>query len=173
VLGVLGWGADVYSDSGGVWTLQTTLKPSDLTGYYPVGRSVAASGNTVVLGVPSGRGAAYVFSNSGGTWTQQAKLTASDGDTPDLFGTSVAISGGTVLAGAPGAAVSGRAGQGAAYVFSNSGGTWTQQTKLTASDGGRNDQFGGSVAVADSAGVVGAPYGDSLNGAAYVFNGPF
>ena len=173
VLGVLGWGADVYSESSGVWTLQTTLKPSDLAGYYPVGRSVAVSGTTVVLGVPSGQGAAYVFTNNGGTWTQQAKLTASDGDAPDLFGASVAISDHTVLAGAPGATVSGHAGQGAAYVFTNIGGPWTQQAKLTAADGGANDQLGGSVAVSDTAVVAGAPYADSLNGAAYVFNGLF
>jgi parallel beta-helix repeat protein len=171
VLGALGWGADVFSESSGVWTLQTTLKPSDLSGYYPVGRSVAVSGNTVVLGVPAGQGAAYVFTNSGGTWTQQAKLTASDGGAPDLFGTSVAISDGTVLAGAPGATVNGHANNGAAYVFTNSGGTWTQQAKLTASDGGANDQLGGSVAVSGNTVVAGAPYADSLNGAAYVFNG--
>jgi hypothetical protein len=171
VLGVLGWGADVYSDSSGGWTLQTTLKPSDLTGYYPVGWSVAVSGNKAVLGVPTGQGAAYVFTGNGGTWTQQAKLTASDGDAPDLLGTSVAISDGTVLAGAPGATVNGHAGQGAAYVFTSTGVTWTQQAKLTASDGGGNDQLGRSVAVSDNAVIAGAPYGDSLNGAAYVFNG--
>jgi hypothetical protein len=173
VLGVLGWGADVYSENSGAWTLQTTLKPSDLTGYYPVGRSVAISGNTIVLGVPTGPGAAYVFTNVGGTWTQQAKLTASDGDTSDLFGTSVAISDHTVLAGAPGAMLNGHAGQGAAYVFTNSGGPWTQQARLTASDGGANDQLGASVAASGTAVVAGAPYADSLNGAAYVFNGSF
>jgi nucleoside-specific outer membrane channel protein Tsx len=134
---------------------------------------VAISGNTIVLGVPTGPGAAYVFTNVGGTWTQQAKLTASDGDTSDLFGTSVAISDHTVLAGAPGAMLNGHAGQGAAYVFTNSGGPWTQQARLTASDGGANDQLGASVAASGTAVVAGAPYADSLNGAAYVFNGSF
>ena len=35
--------------------------------------------------------------------------------------------------------------QGAAYVFVRNGVTWTEQQKLTASDGAANDQFGYSV----------------------------
>ena len=57
---------------------------------------------------------------------------------------------------------------GAAYVFSRSGGTWTQQAKLTAPNGGPGDNFGISVAIAKSTAVVGAP-GNQGTGAAYVF----
>jgi hypothetical protein len=172
VLGALSWGAYVFTNSGGAWTLQATLKPAGLNG-YPVGQSVAISGDTVVLGVPGGTagGAAYIFTGTGGNWTQQAMLTAADGASPDSFGTSVAISGATVTVGSPGATVSGRAGQGSAYVFTGSGGTWTQQAKVTAADGAGGDQLGYSVAVSGGTVAAGAPYANSLQGAAYGFDG--
>ena len=62
--------------------------------------------------------------------------------------------------------------QGAAYVFEPSGGTWTQQAELTASDGATSDQFGWSVAVSGSTALAGAPshwVGSNRLGAAYVF----
>ena len=58
---------------------------------------------------------------------------------------------------------------GAAYVFTGSGGTWTQQAKLTAADAAANDRFGVSVAVSGSTAVVGAYGKNSNTGAAYVF----
>jgi hypothetical protein len=60
---------------------------------------------------------------------------------------------------------------GAAYVFVGSGTTWTQQAKLTASDGAANDYFGTSVAIYGSTAVVGAPIKpyNSFIGAAYVY----
>jgi uncharacterized protein (DUF2345 family) len=110
-------------------------------------------------------GAAYVFTDSGGTWSQQAKLTASDGASDDAFGVSLALSGSTAIVGAPG----NNSTTGAAYVFARSGTTWSQQIKLTASDGAAGDTFGSSVASAKSTAVVGAPGNNSATGAAYVF----
>ena len=51
--------------------------------------------------------------------------------------------------------------QGAAYVFTRSGTTWTEQQKLTASDGGANDFFGTSVAIDGDTAVAGAPGDDN------------
>ena len=45
---------------------------------------------------------------------------------------------------------------GSAYVFTRTGTTWTEQAKLTASDGAADDQFGSSVAIAGDTIVVGA-----------------
>lgn len=64
--------------------------------------------------------------------------------------------------------------KGAAYVFRDQGGKWTQTTKLTASDGAVGDYFGGSVALTadDSTAVVGAPSAKRSHirtGSAYVF----
>jgi len=58
-------------------------------------------------------------------------------------------------------------------VFVESGGTWSQQAELTASDGAAYDNFGWSVALSSSTVVVGAPHhmvGSNITqGAAYVF----
>ncbi len=146
-------------------------------------------------------GAAYVFVRSGGVWCQQAYLKASNtgggdlfGDPGDLFGNPVAVSGDTVVVGArPEASsatgVNGNQADnsaewaGAAYVFVRSGGVWSQQAYLKASNTGAYDNFG-SVAVSGDTVVVGALYEDSSatgvngnqadnssvdSGAAYVF----
>ena len=151
---------------------QQELQPSD---GYPddlFGFSVAlsAGGDVAIVcaggfyGNP-GPGAAYVFQKRGGGWTQQQKLQAGDGTVDDEFGFRVALNtgGNVALVGAD--AKDG--GQGAAYVFQERGGSWTQQQKLQASDGG---DFGSSVALSASGKValVGARVADG-KGAAYVF----
>jgi hypothetical protein len=101
-----------------------------------LGMSVAlsADGNTALVGGPGDygkTGAAWVFTRSGSTWTQQgSKLTAAGEQGEGQFGSSVALSptGNTALVGGPGDA----AGLGAAWVFTRTGSTWTQQgPKLT------------------------------------------
>ncbi|MGD0302132.1 MAG: hypothetical protein ABSE86_34055 [Bryobacteraceae bacterium] len=146
---------------------QIMLTPSDGAGSARLGQSLAIAGNTAVVGAPSEgglTGAAYVFVLSGTAWSQQAKLTASDGASGDQFGSSVSLFGTTAVIGAPG-----NSGQGAAYVFTTTGFTWSQQAKLTASDGAAGDQFGISVAASGPNVLVGASGSASNQGAAYVF----
>jgi len=61
---------------------------------------------------------------------------------------------------------------GSAYVFTRSAGVWTEQQKLTASDGATEEEFGYSVAVGGDSAVIGAwmdnDNGDE-SGSAYVF----
>jgi nucleoside-specific outer membrane channel protein Tsx len=106
-----------------------------------------------------------VFVSSGSTWSEQAELTAADGAAGDDFGDSVAIAGSTAVVGAP----FHNSDAGAAYVFTQSGSTWSQQAELTAADGAAGDDFGASVAIAGSSAVVGAYGSNSSAGAAYVF----
>ncbi|OPY81652.1 MAG: hypothetical protein A4E65_01103 [Syntrophorhabdus sp. PtaU1.Bin153] len=100
----------------------------------------------------------------------ETRLTASDGVVGDRFGSSVATSGNTIVVGA-----SGDDANGSAYVFKFNGTDWVEETKLTASDGGRaegGDSFGASVAITGNTVVVGAPFHghiDNDHGAAYVF----
>lgn len=94
-----------------------------------------------------------------------ATLAASDPSSADRFGTSVAVAMAngttTVVGGAPEKTVGGNTAQGAAYVFTGSSGTDTQQPRLDCACVGVNFRFGYSVAVAVSGGtttvVVGAP----------------
>ena len=142
--------------------------------------SVALSGDTALVGAllrevdgKNNQGVAYVFVRAGGAWVQQAKLVAADGAADDWFGISVALSGDTALIGARNHDVDGKSAQGAAYVFVRSGTTWTQQAKLTASDGAAGDWFGSKLALSGDTALLGARYHDvgarSNAGAAYVF----
>jgi hypothetical protein len=181
------------------------------------GFSVSITGDTVVVGAPNedsqatgingnqfnelnqGTGAAYVFVRDGTAWSQQAYLKASNTEQSQSLGASVAISGETVVVGAPGdhhptTGVNGEGPpaalglvSGAAYVYTRSGTTWSQQAFFKASNTGLFNRFGTSVAISGDTAVVGAPdensestgvNGDQSNifgsaasksGAAYIF----
>lgn len=122
------------------------------------------------IGAKLNQGSAFIFVRSGSNWIQQAKLTASDGAAGDLFGWSVGISRDYAIVGAAYDTVGGNDRQGSAYVFVRSGTTWTQQAKLTATDGAAGDQFGVSVSIDGDYALVGAWFGEVDNrGYAYVF----
>ena len=145
-------------------------------------------------------GAAYVFvRDGGGAWTQQAYIKASNTDAGDRFGFTVALSadGDTLAVGAQNedSASTGVNGDelddstmdfdsGAAYVFTrDTGGVWTQQAYVKASNTEAGDNFGIWVdfSTDGSTLAVGAwleDSGDSANeldnsvidsGAAYIF----
>lgn len=202
--------AYVFVRQGTNWTQQAYLKASNTGAEDFFGGSVAISGTNVVIGAfgeasngtggdqdnsaPT-TGAAYVFGRSGTNWTPQAYLKASNPDAGDFFGYAVGISGSTVVVGAyqedshaigsNGDPSSNDAlSSGAAYVFVNANGRWSQQAYLKASNTEAQDQFGLAVAVSADVIVVGAPQegssasgvnGDQTNnnlpfsGASYVF----
>ena len=162
------------------WTQVAEPTASDGAASDQFGGSVSVSGGTAVIGAAThavsghaGQGAAYVFAQSASSWSQAAELTSSDGAAGDHFGASVGVSGGIAVVGAPAHAVSGHAGQGAAYVFTLSGTSWSQAGELTSSDGAAGDGFGTSVSISGSTIVVGASAhavsGHAGQGAAYVF----
>lgn len=97
-------------------------------------------------------------------WTEIQKLLASDGATGDKFGYSVSLDNDTALIGAHF-----DDNRGSAYVFTHTGTTWTQQTKLLASDGAAYDYFGCSVSLDDNTALIGALNDESGFGSVYVF----
>ena len=145
------------------------------------GCSVAISGDCAIVGASwadistnSDQGAAYVFRRTGtNNWDAGTKIVASDGAANDRFGESVAVSGDCAIVGAFWADISTNSDQGAAYVFRRTGtNTWDAGTKITASDGSANYDFGTSVAVSGDYAIVGASGADISGpdkGAAYVF----
>lgn len=172
--------AYVFTRAEGTWTAQAKLTASDGDAGDGLGSWVSISGNTAVIGAfnddtgaNADQGSAYVFRRTRGTWTEQAKLTASDGAAGDLFGRSVTISGDTVVVGAQYDEVDSNFHQGSAYVFTRTAGTWTEQAKLTAADGGADDLFGVSVAMSGGTALIGAGFADvddnAIQGAAYVW----
>lgn len=172
--------AYVFAKSGGTWSQLQKLTASDAAASDQFGWSVSLSsdGTTALIGAVgknSTKGVAYVFAKSGGTWGQQQILTASDALGNDRFGISVALSGDgiTALIGACASRAnsSSTSAYGAAYVFTRSGTTWSQQQKLTASDPATGDYFGWSVSMnnAGTTALIGANLKNSSMGAAYVF----
>ncbi|UCF08001.1 MAG: thrombospondin type 3 repeat-containing protein, partial [Thermoplasmata archaeon] len=164
-----------------VFEQKAKLTASDGAAEDMFGGSVAIDGDTIVIGAPNDddagtdSGSAYVFVRSGGVWSQEAKLTANDASTFDWFGTSVSISGDRIVVGAPFDDDMGF-NSGSAYVFVRSGGTWSQQDKLTASDGEAYDDFGASVSILQYTIAIGAPYDDDEgtdSGSVYIFGSPY
>ena len=132
----------VFTRSGGSWTQQgKKLVGTGAVGKARQGMSVAlsADGNTAIAGGWSDNsktGAAWVFTRVGGAWTQQGnKLVGTDAVGSARQGTSVALSsdGNTAIVGGPGdnpwdrSVPFGLGAAGAAWVFTRSGGVWTQQ----------------------------------------------
>jgi drug/metabolite transporter superfamily protein YnfA len=194
-------------------TQQAYAKASNTGSQDNFAGAVAISGNTLVVGstfedsaaagvngdqssnASANAGAAYVFIRNGVSWSQQAYLKASNPETNDSFGQAVAISGDTIVIGAPredsaspgvngNQTDNGAIQSGAVYVFVRSGGTWSQQAYLKASNPDINDSFGQAVAISgdtivigasneqsSATGVNGSQSNNSLSGAgaAYVF----
>ena len=167
-----------------VWGQVAKLTAGDGAGSDNFGISVAAAGDTVVIGAPydddngENSGSAYIFEDDLGSWSEVKKLIASDGAAFDEFGYSVAAAGDTVVIGAYLDDDNGES-SGSAYTFEiDEGGfnNWGQVAKLTASDGAASDEFGFSVAAAGVTIVIGVSYDDdnfSNSGSAYVFECDF
>ena len=121
----------------------------------------------------SGSGAVYVFTRTNKTWTQQAYIKATNTDARDGFGKAVALSGNTLAVGArdessyqPGVNGNGQndnsaASSGAVYVFTRTGGEWTQEAFIKSSNPEATDGFGYSLALSENTLAVGAPEEDS------------
>jgi hypothetical protein len=170
--------------SDGVWTQTQQLNATESPDGADFGCSIALSADTAVIGADRTtltddgnrhQGAVYVFARGkDGTWTQTQKLTADDFSAEAQFGDAVALSGSTILIGAYNATIDENPYQGAAYVFTLDGGSWTQTQKLVADDGIGGDDFGNAVALDGTRALVGAFYGTGTvgqSGAAYVFEG--
>jgi hypothetical protein len=167
--------AYVFVRSSGVWTEQQILIASDGEDSDLFGNVVSISGDTIVVAAEQDRvgsnwaqGSVYVFVRSGSSWTEQAKLVASDGMPNDRFGCSVAVSGDTIVVGAYQHDVGSNSLQGSAYVFTQSGNSWTQAQELAATDGAAGDLFGSAVAISGSSIAVGSPR-DDLGTSSYDF----
>jgi hypothetical protein len=168
----------VFTRTNGVWTQQG----SKLVGTGAVGRAflgisvaISSDGNTAIAGGYGDNnfvGAAWVFTRSGGIWTQQGtKLVGTGAIGGSDQGWSVAVSsdGNTAIIGGWGD----NNYDGAVWVFTRSGGIWTQQGQKLIGSGavGNNIYQGSSVAVSSDGNtfIEGGYWDDSRKGAAWVF----
>ena len=176
-------GGDTFSGSayifrfdGSQWAAETEFDVAEAGDAF--GFAVALAGERAAVGAPThveaetASGALYIFDFDGQGWIQQPILTANDAGEGDKLGSALALDGSRALVGSPFDDDQGND-AGAAYVFQFDGNAWSQQAKLTASDGSPDENFGGtSVALDGDTAIVGAPLHDSDAtdaGAAYVF----
>ncbi len=172
--------AYAFTFAAGSWTQQAKITATDAVLGDQFGWTVALEGDTALIGAPGDdiasaleQGSAYVFVRAGVIWTQQAKLVAADGAGNDQFGWKVALSGETALVGAHFDSVGAATKQGSAYAFVRSVAVWSQQAKIVAADGLRNDEFGYGLALRSDTAIIGAPFddvgGNTDQGSAYAF----
>ena len=173
--------AFVFQDDGtGNWNQVTALEPltPDIGGEF--GRSVAISGDVIIVGASRDDaeedlgGAAYLFErNEGGpdNWGQVIRLIPTEVDEIDQFGFSVDIEGDWAVVGAPGDDDAG-GNSGAAYVYQRVGGVWTFHDKLVPGLISIFAEFGWSVGISGDTIVCGTRRDDTLvnnGGSAFIF----
>jgi hypothetical protein len=167
----------VFARSGNMWIQQgAKLVGSGVVAMSAQGSSVAisADGNTAAVGGVgdnSNIGAVWVFVRNGGVWSQQGpKLVGSAQALNSAQGSSVALSadGNTMMVGGRGDNLN----QGAVWVFTRSGGVWTQQgAKLIGTGNVGAAQQGWAVALSSdgNTAIVGGLADNSNAGASWVF----
>ncbi len=194
----------VYKKVGGVWTLQQKIVGSGVNGRQAndtFGDNIDISNDTLVAGATNHKydeagtnslnmgGAAFVYRLSADVWSPEQKLIPTGinaRNTSDSFGNSVSIDGDSIVVGAYSHQFDANgenpvSGAGAAFVFTRTGSTWTQQTKLVPS--GTNarmasDTFGTIVSISGDVVAVSSPENDfdatgapsSGSGEVFLFN---
>lgn len=165
----------VAKETGGTWALLDKLGASDAEARANFGVSVAIDGDTALVGAPGAtingnisQGAAYVIRRSPKGWKETQKIVAGAGTASNLFGASVSLDEDSVaLVGAY--AVENY--RGAAYVFRNQQGIWTETDTLQASDGASGSVYGYYSTIAGKTALVGSYTatvdGEVRRGAAY------
>jgi endogenous inhibitor of DNA gyrase (YacG/DUF329 family) len=178
--------AYVFTRSGTSWAQESKLVPSDseASAYFGWSCSISSDGTRAIVGAylddatgGANSGAAYVFTRSGTSWAQESKLVPSDSEANAYFGYSCSISndGTRAIVGAAYDDATGGANSGAAYVFTRSGTSWAQESKLVPSDSEMNANFGWSCSISSDGtrAIVGAYLDDATggadSGAAYIF----
>lgn len=185
--------AYVFYYNGSTWSEQVQLVASDAATSHDFGIDVAIYGDTIVVGngldphAGSSSGSAYVFNRNGTDWGESCsgtspricddenqKLTASDAAAQDNFGHFLNIHGDYIVIGSQDSSSAG-----AAYIFEDQAGTWTQIQKIQGSDTTTLDLFSeGHMAINSDHLMIGAIWDDdnqNNSGSVYIyeFNGTY
>lgn len=180
----------IFTRSNGVWSQQAYIKSSNSDANDQFGTVVSIFGDTLAVGVPledssdkgiggsgndniiASSGAVYIYTRSGVTWSQQTYIKASNAQFEDNFGVSLALSGDTLAVSADfedssdvgmngDETLDDAQDSGAVYLFTRTGGVWSQYAYLKASNTEFDDRFGASVDLSGDTLAVGASLEDS------------
>lgn len=159
-----------FTRSGTRWTQQEKLTALDGQPRDGFGARLALDGNTLLVRAllhhgqpPYEKSAVYVFTRSGSGFAQQQRIDLRAPGDLSWIAYPTAISGDTFVVAAPWEEADGPK-SGAAYVFTRSGGTWTQAARLVPVDSASELRFGSAVAVSNDTLLIGSP-GDDRAGA--------
>ena len=171
----------VFAKNSGSWVKQADITATAAATGDAFGTAVSlnADGSLLAVGAPhqGGTGSVYTFTRIGSAWSQQDTFKADTPGSNDVFGDAVSLSDdGTTLAVGARSEASLTTGVGstddgfvaitlvgAAYIFTESGGIWTQQEYIKAGNADGGDLFGASVSLSSNGDtlVVGAIGEDS------------
>ena len=172
--------AYIFQESeNGNWNQVQKLLADDGSPEDFFGWSASIDGDTAIVGAfrededennantLDNSGAAYIYKQDSntGVWEQVQKIVASDRSSSDGFGISVAISGDFAVIGAyfnetDSNGMNPMSFAGAAYIFKNTNGSWTEVQKIVASDREVSAGFGGAVDISQDKIIVSAPWKD-------------
>lgn len=170
--------AYVVERTDGGWSVQTKLENPEPNAEDQYGAELSLDGDRALVASPyddshgTDAGSVYAYSpTDDGTWTLEDTLRDTDGGFLASFGGSVSLDGPRALIGSPRDSTDNGGYTGSAYLFTRDAtGNWTQETKLTASDGASSDEFGAAGSLDGGTALVGAPaiFGDH-SGVSYVY----
>lgn len=183
----------IFTRNGTAWELQQRIENPNPSQQDYFGRSVAIHGDVIAIGSPNedsngsgiatsitdnssatDRGAVYLYKLDAGTWTLSHFIKPPSTSTPLTyrnFGEYIVFDNDRLFISEPATDVTMNYSHvGAVHMFTADGsGGWVHDSTITPSDGVAKDRFGYGFAVAGDAIVVGAPYHNSSQGAAYLF----
>lgn len=164
----------IFTRSGTIWTQQAKLVGTGNIGSSQQGWacSLSANGDTLATTGYSDNGfegATWIFVRSGTTWTQQAKLFGTGNIGTAVQGWNCCLSAsGDILATT---GLEDDSNQGATWIFTRTGTTWTQQAKLvgTGNIGAAHQGVSCSLSASGSMLAVGGNWDNGFQGAVWIF----
>lgn len=156
-------GAVVFEATADGFEQLAALPAPDPQALDAFGRTVATDGDHVAVAEPEdevegefvSNGAVHVYERTGDLLAHEATLTPPADEDRERLGFSLAFEDGTLVAGAPEDETPN--GNGAAYVYEETGDGWTQTARLTAPTDAEAEQLGRDVAIDGTTVVAGAP----------------
>jgi hypothetical protein len=173
----------IFTRSGSTWSQQTKINPASGDASLS-GRDISLNSDATMLAIStryyggsgSEVGYIWIYTRSGSTWTYQTRFRGSDSLVADDFGIKISLnSDGTYIAvGSYADDNSNGTDKGSVYIFTRSGTTWTEQTRLQATSFTSSTGFGANVKFNSDASVlaIGVPGGTSTGtntGSVYIF----
>jgi len=157
----------VFVKNGNEWTQQQKITPSQTITNIGLD-ALDIYNDRLAFGeryYNASSGSVYIWKRTGTTWTQEQQITPSTPTSAAEFGNSIRFYlDEKIIIG------EWKNGTGAAYIFTRSGTTWTQQQKITPGNPiGPATFFGSSVAINNDRCIVGAYNDNNENGAVYVY----